>query len=101
MAGSAGFVASVDAGAADEGADGVVAEAPGAELVVDGSDGLGSLPPQAASAAMADRTKSFFMVYCLRGVSFSDVSRPAVKKKWQFGAGSNEPIHLHVGQQAN
>src|SRR5689334_7901374 len=60
FAGSAGFAGSVAgvpvAGIADEPGVAVV-------LVVDGSPaGLLSLPPQAARTAMADRTKSFFMM---------------------------------------
>jgi hypothetical protein len=102
LAGSAGFAASVDAGVAEppvpEGA-GVAEDAPdGVELVVDGSAGLGSLPPQAARAAMADRTKSFFMIIASRGLSFSDVYRPAVKKKWQFDGVSKERIRGGFGR---
>lgn len=72
FAGSAGFAASVVAGAAvvPEGAAAAVDVPEGAAVafVVDGSPaGLLSLPPQAARAAIADRTKSFFMMVASEG----------------------------------
>lgn len=66
LAGSAGFAVSVVAGAAVVPDGAGVADVPegvAVVLVVDGSPaGLLSAPPQAARAAMADRTRSFFMI---------------------------------------
>jgi len=68
--------ASVDAGAAAESVDAGagVSVLAGAVvlvlLVVDGSAGLGSLPPHAARTAIAERTKSFFIVIASRAGVF-------------------------------
>jgi hypothetical protein len=91
----AGLAVSVVAGVVDvDGVAGVAAAGSvaevdvvaGALLVVDGSPaGLLSLPPQAVRTAMAERTRSFFMMLLPPRPTFSALSRGPVKEKWHFG----------------